>query len=69
MSFAQWRRQARVLRALERLATGAPVTAIAFELGYDNVSAFIEMFRRTLGVTPGRYAERAAELPPRAAGE
>lgn len=66
MSFAQWRQQARVLRALERLAAGAPVTTLALELGYDNVSAFIEMFRRTLGVTPGRYA---ADLPARAAGE
>jgi len=24
-------------------------------LGYDNVSAFIAMFRRSFGVTPGRY--------------
>ncbi len=56
MRFAQWRQQARVLRALERLAAGAPVTTIALELGYENVSAFIEMFRRTLGVTPGRHA-------------
>jgi len=27
----------------------------ALELGYDNVSAFIAMFKRKLGVTPGRY--------------
>ncbi|BCQ52923.1 AraC family transcriptional regulator [Burkholderia gladioli] len=66
MSFAQWRQQARVLRALERLAVGTPVTTIALELGYDNVSAFIEMFRRVLGVTPGKYA---AELPPLAAAD
>jgi methylphosphotriester-DNA--protein-cysteine methyltransferase len=25
------------------------------ELGYDNVSAFIDMFRRAMGTTPGRY--------------
>jgi AraC-like DNA-binding protein len=31
------------------------VTTVALELGYDNVSAFIAMFRRTFGVTPGRY--------------
>ncbi|MBI0328410.1 AraC family transcriptional regulator [Burkholderia plantarii] len=64
LSFAQWRQQARVLRALERLADGTPVTTIALELGYDNVSAFIEMFRRVLGVTPGKYA---AGLPALAA--
>ncbi|MFM0738766.1 helix-turn-helix transcriptional regulator [Paraburkholderia xenovorans] len=55
MTFAQWRQQARLLRALERIADGVPVTTIALELGYDNVSAFIDMFRRSLGTTPGRY--------------
>lgn len=56
LTFAQWRQQARVLRALERVADGVPVTTIALELGYDNVSAFIDMFRRATGTTPGRYA-------------
>ena len=55
MTFAQWRQQARLLRALELAADEVPVTTIALELGYDNVSAFIDMFRRTLGTTPGRY--------------
>ncbi|MFJ7111440.1 helix-turn-helix domain-containing protein [Pseudomonas sp. NPDC098740] len=54
-TFSQWRRRARLLRALERLAAAVPVTTIALELGYENVSAFIAMFRRTFGVTPGRY--------------
>ncbi|QGZ64905.1 AraC family transcriptional regulator [Paraburkholderia acidisoli] len=62
MTFAQWRQQARVLRALERVAEGVSVTTIALELGYDNVSAFIDMFKRATGTTPGRYAlaEKAA---------
>lgn len=54
-TFSQWRQRARLLRALELLAAGAAVTTVALELGYDNVSAFIAMFRRTFGVTPGRY--------------
>lgn len=54
-SFSQWRQRARLLRALELLAADVPVTTIALQLGYDNVSAFIAMFRRALGVTPGRY--------------
>ena len=61
-TFVAWRQQARLLRALELLADGDSVTAVALELGYDNVSAFIDMFRRTLGKTPGRYFE-AAEPP------
>ena len=55
MTFARWRQQARLLRALELIADSVPVTTIALELGYDNVSAFIDMFRRSLGTTPGRY--------------
>ncbi|WP_230492172.1 MULTISPECIES: helix-turn-helix domain-containing protein [unclassified Janthinobacterium] len=52
-----WRQRARILRALELLAAGQPVTTIALDLGYDNVSAFIAMFKRVMGVTPGRYGE------------
>ena len=52
---AHWRQRARALRAIELLADGLPVTTIAIELGYGNVSAFIAMFRRTMGITPGRY--------------
>lgn len=54
-SFTEWRQRVRLLRALELLAAGRPVTAIALDLGYDNVSAFIALFRRVFGVTPGRY--------------
>ena len=53
-------RSVRLLRALERLAAGASVTEVAFDLGYDSPSAFVTMFRRALGTTPGRYfASRA----------
>jgi AraC-like DNA-binding protein/quercetin dioxygenase-like cupin family protein len=55
MSFGAWRQQLRLLRALERLAAGDPVMTAALELGYDSPSAFIAMFKRTLGVSPGRY--------------
>ena len=54
-TFADWRQRARLMRAIEMLAAGTPVTAIALSLGYDNVSAFIAMFRRAHGVTPARF--------------
>lgn len=54
-SFSEWRQRVRLLRALELLAAGKPVTAIALELGYDNVSAFIALFSQVFGTTPGRY--------------
>jgi AraC-like DNA-binding protein len=62
-SFTEWRQRARLMRALERLAAGTPVTAIALDLGYDNLSAFIAMFRRTFGVTPTQHAEAVRDQP------
>jgi AraC-like DNA-binding protein len=67
-SFAEWRQQARLLRALEMLATDLPVTTVALELGYDNVSAFIAMFKRALGTTPSRYFQSYEETAAPARG-
>lgn len=55
MGFDAWRRQLRLQTALTWLAVGRPVTAVALDLGYDSPSAFIAMFRRTLGRTPAQY--------------
>jgi AraC-like DNA-binding protein/mannose-6-phosphate isomerase-like protein (cupin superfamily) len=55
LTFGRWRQQLRLLRALEWLAGGRSVTDIALSLGYDSTSAFVAMFRRNLGHTPGRY--------------
>jgi AraC-like DNA-binding protein len=55
MGFRAWRQQVRLLAALERLAAGESVTAVALELGYETPSAFVAMFRRALGTSPGRY--------------
>jgi AraC-like DNA-binding protein len=55
MGFRQWRQQFRILEAIERLGRGEPVTTVAFDLGYDSPSAFITMFRKALGKTPGQY--------------
>lgn len=55
MTFGAWRQRLRLIRAVERLAEGAAVTDLALDLGYDSPSAFIAMFRRELGTTPGRY--------------
>jgi AraC-like DNA-binding protein len=40
------------------LAAGEKITHVALEAGYSTPSAFIAMFRRILGVTPGRYFEK-----------
>ena len=55
ISFGRWRQQARLFAALEMLAQKKSVTEVAIAVGYDSVSAFIEMFRTMLGTTPQTY--------------
>jgi AraC-like DNA-binding protein len=55
MSFAEWRRRARLLRALGWIAEGRPILEVALELGYDSPSAFSAMFRRELGAPPSSF--------------
>jgi AraC-like DNA-binding protein len=55
LSFAAWRQQARILEAMGKLGAGQPVTQVAFDVGYDSVSAFCAMFRRAAGVSPSAY--------------
>lgn len=62
LSFAQWRQQARLVHALERLACGEAVATVADALGYATPSNFIAMFRRCFGESPARYF--AARKPP-----
>jgi AraC-like DNA-binding protein len=55
LSFGKWRRQLQLSLALQWLAEGQSVTNIALDLGYENTSAFITMFKQALGQTPARY--------------
>lgn len=55
MTFGRWRQQLRLLTALERLANGQSVTAVAMDLGYESTSAFSSMFKRALGKSPSEY--------------
>lgn len=55
MNFRAWRRQARLMKAVEWLSLGLSVGEVADRLGYEGASAFIAGFKRAFGVTPGRY--------------
>ena len=55
MSFREFRRQTRILAALEHLSLGESVTNVALDVGFDSPSAFIQAFRSVTGQTPGRY--------------
>ncbi len=57
-TFSAWRQRARLVRALEMLAAGEAVGAVALDLGYSTASAFIAVFRQAFGCTPSAYQQR-----------
>ncbi|WP_129843878.1 helix-turn-helix transcriptional regulator [Streptomyces sp. RFCAC02] len=59
MTFPQWRTQLRLHHALVLLAEGLPVTAVAHRCGWSSASAFIDVFRRAFGHTPGTHRDPA----------
>jgi AraC-like DNA-binding protein len=58
MTFGRWRQQLGVVLAVKWLAGGASIQQVAADLGYESVPSFMTMFRKTLGVPPGRYMAR-----------
>jgi AraC-like DNA-binding protein/quercetin dioxygenase-like cupin family protein len=55
MTFGEWRQQARLLFALERLARGERIVDVALDSGYASQSAFSAMFRKHFGVPPNAF--------------
>ena len=58
MSLNEWRQRLRTVRAISLLESGQTVEAVALDLGYSSASAFIAMFRRQTGSTPGQFGQR-----------
>jgi AraC-like DNA-binding protein len=52
ISFETWRRQARLMKAIELLVGGCSVKETAHKVGYRQTGAFVTMFRNTFGKTP-----------------
>jgi len=52
----QWLLRTRLRHAAERLVTSRdPITEIALDVGFDDLSNFIRSFRTEFGISPGRY--------------
>jgi AraC-like DNA-binding protein/quercetin dioxygenase-like cupin family protein len=61
LTFAHWKRAVIAHYAMDRIACGDKVSAVAFEVGYDSVSAFIAMFRRKYGAAPRAFLTSHAQ--------
>jgi AraC-like DNA-binding protein len=61
-SFDSWRRQVRLMKAMEFLVSGDSIKEVAFKIGYRQSSAFVEMFRSTFGATPKAWFSRLETL-------
>jgi AraC-like DNA-binding protein len=60
MTFGRWRQRLQLLIAMQRLTAGSSVQTVSLDLGYETPSAFITMFKKTMGKSPRRFlAERA----------
>jgi AraC-like DNA-binding protein len=62
----QYQKNIRVLKARKLLASGAPISEVAYRAGFCDQSHLNRCFKTTLGVTPGKYAIRSAQRPARA---
>lgn len=62
MSFGAWRRQFKLMVAVQELAAGASVESVAEKLGYESAAAFAQMFKNVLGQTPRSYINHRLTL-------
>jgi AraC-like DNA-binding protein len=62
MDFESWRRQVRLMKAVELLVSGSSVKETAFAVGYQQPSAFVTLFRTTFGTTPKAWISALRRL-------
>ncbi len=55
VNFTRWREMLRLHKAIQYLNEDQAVTEVALNLGYESLPAFIQMFKKHTGTTPGKY--------------
>ena len=55
MNYSRWREQLILHRAIQGLSENRSVTEVALSLGYESLPAFIHMFKKQMGITPGKF--------------
>lgn len=56
MTMGEWNRRLMIQHAVSHLSKGKTVTQVAFTLGYKNPTSFIQMFRKSIGVSPAKFS-------------
>lgn len=56
LTFVDWRRRCRIVRAIAMMREGHGIDAIATKVGYHSASSFITSFRRMTGTSPHQFA-------------
>ena len=57
MSFGEWKIRLKLLESLKLLGERRTIKDIAYNLGYENVSSFISIFKKHFGKTPTNYID------------
>jgi AraC-like DNA-binding protein len=60
--FECWRRQMRLMKAIELLIAGRQVKEVASAVGYQHPGAFVSLFRETFGTTPKAWVSALERL-------
>jgi AraC-like DNA-binding protein len=60
--FECWRRQVRLMKAVELMVAGKRVKEVAYIVGYQHPSAFVTLFRQTFGTTPKAWISALERL-------
>lgn len=62
VDFETWRRQLRLMKAIELLVAGRSVKETAFAVGYQESNALVALFRQTFGATPKAWISTIERL-------
>jgi AraC-like DNA-binding protein len=59
----QYLRSLRIEKAKHLLAAGKPVTEVCYSIGFDSVTSFTALFKKTTGSTPSGFISRDHKKP------
>lgn len=68
MNFGQWRQKMRLMKSIEKLLLGLPITHVALESGYESHSAYSVAFKKAFGCPPSEFIAVAYEIRKSVAG-